>query len=107
MSKDYDEPSIKIKEHRSGRDIQCRMSADALEEMRKSLTAGDVWDSRRARVRGLISYDPNGKIVRVYDGQIAFIDSRGAEISDLRDPEFTGGLPAYEYIDRLREGELG
>ncbi len=103
LSTDYDEPSIKLKEHRSGREIQCRISNDARDEIENSLTAGDVWERRRARVRGIINYDPNGKIVRVYDGRIAFIDTNDTEISDFCDPDFTGGLPAYEYIDKLRE----
>ncbi|QBK31761.1 hypothetical protein [Roseitalea porphyridii] len=107
LSTDYNEPSIKLKEHRSGREIQCRISDLAREEIENSLTAGDVWTHRRARVRGIINYDPSGKIVRVYDGRIAFIETKGTKISDLRDPHFTGGLPAYEYIDRLRENELG
>lgn len=107
LSTDYDEPSIKIREHRSGREIQCRISDDAREEIENSLTAGDVWTHRRARVRGVINYDPNGKIVRVYDGRIAFIEAKDVKISDIHDPDFTGGLPAYDYIDKLRENELG
>lgn len=47
------------------------------------------------------------KIVRVYDGRIAFIETKDSKIRDIRDPDFTGGLSAYEYIDRLRENELG
>lgn len=107
LSTDYDEPSIKLKEHRSGREIQCRISDDARDEIENSLTAGDVWTHRRARVRGIINYDPNGKIVRVYDGRIAFIETEDRKISDIHDQDFTGGLPAYEYIDKLRENELG
>jgi len=107
LSTDYDEPSIKIREHGSGREIQCRISCDARDEIENSLTAGDVWTHRRARIRGLINYDPNGKITRIYDGRISFIETKDTKIKDLHDPDFTGGLPAYEYIDRLRENELG
>lgn len=107
LSTDYDAPSVKLKEHRTGREIQCRISEEAREEIENSLTAGDVWTHRRARVRGMINYDPNGKIVRVYDGRIAFIETRDKKISEIHDPEFTGGLPAYEYLDRLRENDFG
>ena len=107
LSTDYEEPSIKLREHRTGREIQCRISAEARDEIENRLTAGDVWTHRRARVRGVINYDPNGKIVRVYDGRIAFIDPSDVSAKDLRDPEFTGGLPAYEYIDKLRENDFG
>jgi hypothetical protein len=107
LGTDYDEPSIKLKEHRTGREIQCRISEEARDEIESSLTAGDVWKHRRARVRGIINYDPNGKIVRVFDGRIAFINYKNSRIRDIHDPDFTGGLPAYQYIDRLRENELG
>ena len=62
---------------------------------------------RRARVRGIINYDANGKILHVYDGRITFIETKGTKIKDIHDPDFTGGLPAYEYIDKLQENELG
>ncbi len=107
ISTSYDEPAIKIREHRSGREIQCRVSGDARDEIERGLTAGDVWAHRRARVRGVINYDAHGKIVRVHEGRIAFIETRDTKLKDLHDPEFTGGLPAYKYIDRLRENELG
>lgn len=107
LSTSYDEPAIKIREHRSGREIECRISKNARDEIERSLTAGDVWDHRRARVRGIINYNANGKIVRVYDGQIAFIDAKETKVKDIHDPDFTGGLPAYEYLDRLRDNEFG
>ncbi len=107
LSTDYDEPSIKLREHRTGREIQCRVSDVARQEIEDSLTAGDVWTHRRVRVRGTINYDQNGKIVRVYDGKISYIGSKRVSLKDIADPDFTGGLPAYEYIDRLREGQLG
>ncbi len=54
---DYDEPSIKLREHRSGREIQCRISTGARDEIETTLTAGDVWTHRRARVRGIVITD--------------------------------------------------
>ncbi len=107
LSTSYDEPAIKLREHRSGREIQCRISDDARDEIERSLTAGDVWAHRRARVRGVINYDANGKMLRVYDGRIAFIGTKDPKVNHLHDPDFTGGLPAYEYLDKLRENELG
>lgn len=107
LSTDYEEPSIKLKEHRTGREIRCRISSEARDEIENSLTVGDVWNHRRARIRGLINYDANGKIVRVFNSRIEYIDPKEVSTNDLRDPEFTGGLSAYEYLDKLRENELG
>lgn len=107
LSTDYDEPAIKLREQRTGREIQCRVSAEARNEIEDSLTAGDVWTHRRIRVRGTINYDATGKIVRMYDGRIAYIDPSEVSVADLKDENFTGGMPVYEYIDRLRENDFG
>ena len=102
----YDEPSLRLKEHLSGREIPCRISPHKHEEIGKRLTAHDVWEHRRARVQGLIRYDENGKIVRLNDCDVKYIDVPEVRLRDLRDPEFTGGLPAREYLDRLRENDF-
>jgi hypothetical protein len=107
LGTDYEEPKITVKEHRTGRDITCRISKEAHDEIAGVLTASDVWRHRRVRVKGILNFDPSGKLVRVYDGRISYIDPKEVKVSDLRDPEFTGGLPAYDYLDRLRDGRLG
>ena len=107
LSTDYEEPAVKLRERRTGRDIQCRISAEARNEIEDSLTAGDVWNHRRVRVRGGISYDPGGRILRMYDGRVSYVDPEEVAVGELRDEDFTAGLPAHEYIDRLRENEFG
>lgn len=104
---DYEEPAFRIKEHRTGREIWCRIDENAREEMERKLTAGDVWDHRRVRVSGILNYDPSGKIVRLFDGRITYIQPKEVGIEDLHDPDFTEGMAPYEYLDRLRENEFG
>ena len=113
LNTNRDRPSIGIQEHNSGQEINCLISDDARIEIEKSLTAGDAWKHRRVRVRGIISYDANGKIVRlqngrlpIRDGQIQFIEPKEVTIGDLHDPDFTGGLPAREYLEKLRENDF-
>lgn len=107
LGTDYDEPKITLKEHRTGREIPCRISKDAHDEIAGMLTAGDVWQHRRVRVRGILNFDADGKLGRVFDGRISYITPKETKVSDLHDADFTGGLPAYEYLDRLREDRLG
>jgi hypothetical protein len=107
LGTDYEEPKITLKEHRTGREIACRISKDAHDEIAGILTAGDVWQHRRVRVRGVLNFDPTGKLVRVFDGHISYIAPKETKVSDLHDSDFTGGLPAYEYLDRLREDRFG
>lgn len=106
LGTDYEEPAVKLKEHRSGREIQCRISKAARDDIERMLTAGDVWRKRRVRVRGTLNYDTAGKLVRVYDGFVSYIEPDDASLSDIKDPDFTGGLPAYEYLERLRGDHL-
>lgn len=107
LGTDYEEPAVKLREQRTGREVQCRVSAEARAEIERSLTAGDVWRHRRVRVRGVLSYDASGKVLRVYEGSLAYIDPPPVQVDDLKDETFTGGLSAHEYLDRLREGKLG
>jgi len=106
LGTDYTEPKITLKEHRTGREIACRISKEAHDEIAGILTAGDVWQHRRVRVRGVLNFDPSGKLVRVYEGRVSYIDPKETKVFDLHDPDFTGGLPAYEYLERLREGRI-
>jgi hypothetical protein len=83
------------------------VSEEARAAIERSLTAGDVWQHRRVRVRGVLSYDASGKVLRLYEGSLAYIDPPSVQVDDLKDESFTDGLPAHEYLERLREGRLG
>ena len=103
---DYEEAALQLKDSRTRRDIWCRIDDEVRKGIEKRLTARDVWQHRRVRIRGNINYDPKGKIVRLYDGSLTFIDANEVGVEDIRDPDFTSGLAPYEYIDRLRENEF-
>ena len=107
LGTDHNQPSVKLREQRTGREIQCRVSEEARAAIERSLTAGDVWQHRRVRVRGVLSYDASGKVLRLYEGSLAYIDPPSVQVDDLKDESFTDGLPAHEYLERLREGRLG
>lgn len=102
----YQEPSIKIKERVTGREIACLISQQDRDEIQSRLTASDVWTHRRVRVSGSVVYDEEGEISKVTDGNIQFIDPKPVDLDALHDPDFTGGLPAYEYVNRLRENDF-
>ena len=106
LGTDYEEPAIHLLEKKSGREIWCRMDKEGLPELGRTITAGDVWRHRNVRIRGELKYDANGNLTRVFNGTIRFVDPKDVSIADLHDPDFTGGLPACEYLDRLREDSL-
>ena len=102
----YEKPAVHILEHISNREIWCQVDERALEEIEGQITAGDVWTHRRVKVRGEISYDSSGKIARVYDGSVYYIDQKDVTIEDLHDPDFAERLPPYRYLEKLRENDF-
>ena len=103
---DSDEPAIHLEDALTGRRISCRFDSEASRRLEGSLKAKDVWKKRRVRVQGKVNYDASGKIIRLYEGQLEFIEHTDIEIEELFDPDFTGGMAPREYLDRLWEGEL-
>lgn len=104
---DYGQPAIKLVEHRSGREIWCRIDTKTQEVLAEDIKARDVWDRRRVRVRGALNYADDGKIVRILDGTVAFIEPTKTTVDELADSSFTEGYSVAEYLDRLRENEFG
>ena len=104
---DFNAPALHLEEHNTGRSIWCRVSPETAEQLGTEIKAGDAWAHRRVRVRGIISYDEQGNIIRVRDGNVAFIESATVDLDKIEDKEFTGGYTVNEYLDRLRENEFG
>lgn len=100
-------PAIRLRERKTGREITCVLSSDLAGQFSHESSAQDVWDNRRFTVRGAIFYQASGQILRVEATSIAADEAVDRPLPDLRDPEFTGGLSAAEYLARFREGELG
>lgn len=104
---DYNQPAIHIIERKSGREIACRVEQSMIDKIAASTSVKDVWEHKRVSVRGRIVFDPDGQISRVYAQSITPITPRDMTLKDIEDREFTGGLSISEYLDKLREGELG
>lgn len=104
---DYDSPAIHVEEHKSGRQFWCRIGGATEEQLADEIKAGDAWKHRRVRVRGTLNYDNAGKVIRVVDGSVAFIDVGTVDLDKVADRGFTGGYSVSEYLDRLQENEFG
>jgi hypothetical protein len=104
---EYNQPSILIRERKSGAEIWCRVDATVKHEISEASSFEDVWDRKRVIVRGRISYNSDGDIVRVRATSVETVDARRMTFHDIKDNNFTDGLSINEYIDRLREGEIG
>ncbi len=104
---DYNQPAIKIEERKSRQEVWCRISDEERQRITQDASFDDVWDHRRVIVRGIIRYNVNGNIIRVYANSIERVVPRHIPVERLRDPDFTGGLTIREYLDRFREGDFG
>lgn len=104
---DYDVPALHLEEHNTGRQVWCRVSPEAAEQLGTEMRAGDVWSHKRVRVRGTLNYDNQGNVLRVVNGTVAYIESEEIDLNKIEDKEFTGGYTVSEYLDRLRENEFG
>ncbi len=104
---DYDSPAINLEEHKSGRNIWCRVSRATAEHFGSEISAGDAWEHRRVRVRGVLNYDAQGKTIRVVEGTVVFIGETDVDLDKLDDGSFTEGYSVREYLDRFQENEFG
>lgn len=103
---DNDEPAIHVEDSLTHRRISCRVSEEDRRAIQHNLTAADVWERRRVRIQGQLNYDATGRLIRLYEGKIRFLEIKDVSLDHLHDPDFTGGLSPQEYLDRLWEGEL-
>jgi hypothetical protein len=104
---DYNQPALLVKERKTGQDIWCRIAPELKHKISEEARFEDVWDRQRVLVRGRISHDSDGKITRVKAHSVERITPRQMTINDIKDQDFTGGLLATEYLEKLREGDLG
>lgn len=104
---DYDAPALHLEEHNTGRRIWCRISSEIADELGVEMKAGDAWEHRRVRVSGALNYGDNGEVLRVLNGRVTYIETDPVDLDRLEDQDFTEGYSVSEYLDRLREGELG
>ena len=103
---DYEKPAVHVKEHSTNKDIWCQVDEHERDRIERMITAGDVWKHRRVKVQGELNYDSQGKLIRVYEGRVEYIKTKAVGIEDLYDEDFTEGLPAHEYLEKLRESNF-
>jgi len=107
VGSDYGKPAIMVKDRLTNGDVLCRVPEETRSLVSKNMQLDDVWRNQRVLVTGLISFEKDGRIRRVYNAQIESIVTKEVSVDDIRDEGFTNGLSPYEYLDKLREGNLG
>ena len=100
-------PAIRVRERKTDREITCVVSEQLANEFSEHASVHDVWTHRRVTVRGVISYQASGSILRVEAVNVEPAAQSVQPLKSLRDPNFTAGLTAADYLEKFRAGELG
>jgi hypothetical protein len=103
----YGHSAIRLREQKTGADVWCWVSDSDLDRFSELVKAVDIWRHKRVRARGRILYDSEGGILHVEAQDIQLIDVPRVRLDEVRDPNFTNGLRVSEYLNRLRDGDLG
>jgi hypothetical protein len=103
----FGKPAVKLRERKTSARVTCVLDADSAKVFAEIQTFRDVWAHRRVTIRGLIVYNRKGRLLRVIATSVTPVDVRDVPLADIQDPDFTGGLSSAEYLQKLRDGELG
>jgi len=103
----YNKPAILVRERKTGAEFWCVVTEEFRARIAAEANFDDVWSGRRVVVHGLISYNDVGEIARVTATEVHRVIPTDVPLEKLRDPEFTGGLSVTDYLEKLREGDLG
>ena len=100
-------PAVRIMASNSKRSIWCQLASTELQKWASLINAGLVWNEKRVSVQGKICFKKDGNLEKVLNGRVEIVEESDVSLNDLFDPDFTGGLPAREYLDKLHEGDYG
>ncbi|MDD4952280.1 MAG: hypothetical protein PHV85_07020 [Desulfovibrionaceae bacterium] len=66
------------------------------------LSFEDVWENKRIIVKGDKTYSESGKLTKVIAKSIHIYKASDVNIEDLYDSDYTDGLSAVDYINKIR-----
>ena len=103
----YDRRIVSVTERITGETVRCVLSDTAVRQL-EHREIREVWQYPRLEVHGRIHFASGGKIDRVDAEGFRSLGRKTTipQINDIIDPDFTGGLSAEDYLERLRDGTL-
>jgi hypothetical protein len=102
----YHKPAIRVRDRKSGASVLCIVPEEFRAKIASAAGLEDIWRERRVFVRGTLHYGATGKIDKITANVINTIEPREVQVSDIHDPNFSDGLPAEDYIDKVRDGDI-
>ncbi|MFL9842190.1 hypothetical protein ABS767_14555 [Sphingomonas sp. ST-64] len=100
-------PYIVIKSRLTDADVKCFLRGAALEALEQEPVAEVVWRKRRVLATGVLKFRSLGRLSQAEINRLdfSFHSEKLPQLADIIDPQFTGGLPSEEFLERLRNGE--
>jgi hypothetical protein len=102
----YHKPAIRIRDRRSGDALLIIVPEEFRLQISNEAGFEDVWKERRVVVSGRLHYDSAGRLERVTAAKIRALQPKIIDAGQLKDPDFTSGMSAVEYVEKLRDGDI-
>lgn len=102
----YNEPAIKVRNRLTGALLWCRVTESERDAISESTKLADVWEHRRVRIHGRISYDRQGNISSIKATKVVPQSGKATDVTSIYDEKFTGEASPEDYLHGLREGKI-
>lgn len=103
----YGRAAVEVRDRLSGAAIKCPLSDELRERIGKEHQWEEVWSNQRVLISGKLSFRVDGRIQGAEVHDIESINPPRLSFEEIADPGFTGGLAPSEYLDALREDDVG
>jgi hypothetical protein len=103
----YHRPALTVRDRLTGQDVMCILTPELAGAIGAEHNWQEVWDARRVIVSGEVFYSAKGLPERVNVVDFRVVEPKEIAASAIFDSGFTAGMTSAEYIDKLREGDLG
>jgi hypothetical protein len=100
-------PAIHVRDRKTGASVLCIIPEGVRAEIAGATGLEDIWRERRVIIRGTIHFNSAGKVEKIAATSVHTVPAHHVQTADIQDPDFTGGLSAEDYVDKLRDGEIG
>jgi len=103
----YKRPALVIRDWASGHDVLCILTPELAESIGAQHNWQEVWEAKRVMVSGEIFYRADGTPNRITAAEFETIEPKEITDADFLDNKFTSGMSPTDYLEKLRDGELG
>lgn len=99
----YNKPALWVRAN--GYDVvRCLIEREKLDALGDEATLAEVWQHKRVRLSGKLSYDEGGLLGEVAVDDMSIFAAPNVKLETILGPGSTGDFDPVTYLDRLHEG---